>query len=95
MTPSHGSSVWRVSFSPAAERTLARLDRTAQADILRYFKTRIATGENPRRFGKALTGGLAGLWRYRVRDYRIICQIEDREVTVLVLDIGHRREIYR
>lgn len=95
MTPSHGSSVWQVSFSPAAERTLARLDRTAQAEILRYLKTRIATAENPRRFGKALTGGLAGLWRYRVRDYRIICQIEDRLVTVLVLDIGHRREIYR
>jgi len=84
-----------VSFSPAAERTLAKLDRTAQADILRYLKTRIATAESPRRFGKALTGGLTGLWRYRVRDYRIICQIEDREITVLVLNIGHRREVYR
>ena len=46
-------------------------------------------------FGKALTHGLAGLWRYRVRDYRIVCRIEDNEIRVLVLGIGHRKEIYR
>ncbi len=95
MTLSRGSSAWRVSFSPAAERALTKLDREAQKDILRYLKSRIATAEDPRRFGKALTGGLSGLWRYRVRDHRIICQIEDREITVLVLNVGHRREVYR
>lgn len=89
------NSVWQVSFSPAAERTLAKLDRATQSDILRYLKTRIATARSPRRFGKALTGGLAGLWRYRVRDYRIICRIEDRGIIVLVLEIGHRRDVYR
>jgi mRNA interferase RelE/StbE len=87
--------VWQVSFSPAAEMALANLDRAAQTDILRYLKTRIAAPESPRRFGKALTGGLAGLWRYRVRDFRIICLIEDRETNVLVLDIGHRRDNHR
>ena len=93
--PSPKGSVWRVSFSPAAEKALGKLGRTAQVDILRYLKTRIAVSEDPRRFGKALTGGLAGLWRYRVQDYRIICQIKDAEITVLVLNIGNRRDIYK
>lgn len=74
---------------------MAKLDRQAQLGIFRYLKSRIATPDNPRRFGKALTGGLAGLWRYRVRDWRIICRIEDHDVTVLVLDIGNRKDIYR
>lgn len=74
---------------------MAKLGRQAQLGIFRYLKSRIATPDNPRRFGKALTGGLAGLWRYRVRDWRIICRIEDHDVTVLVLDIGNRKDIYR
>ena len=63
-------SVWKISFSPAAERALGKLDKTAQGEMIQYLSKRIATSENPRRFGKALTNGLAGLWRYRVRDYR-------------------------
>lgn len=93
--PSPRSSVWRVSFSPAAEKALGKLNRSAQIEILRYLKTRIESAEDPRRFGKILKGELAGLWRYRVRDYRIICQIKDSEVTVLVLNIGNRKEVYR
>lgn len=95
MTRSPSGSVWRVTFSPAAERSLRKLDKTAQIEILRYLRRRIETTEDPRRFGHALHGNLAGLWRYRVRDFRIICRIEDEEITVLVLEIGHRREIYR
>lgn len=93
--PSQKGLVWRVSFSPSAEKALGKLGRTVQIDILRYLNSRIATPGDPRRFGKALTGGLAGLWRYRVQDYRIICQIKDSEITVLVLSVGNRREIYR
>jgi mRNA interferase RelE/StbE len=95
LTRSPSGSVWRVSFSPAAERSLQKLDKTAQVEILRYLRRRIETTEDPRRFGHALRGNLAGLWRYRVRDYRIICRIEDAEITILVVEIGHRREIYR
>ena len=84
-----------MSFSPAAERALGKLDKSSQAEIIRYMGKKIAAAENPRRFGKALTHSLAGLWRYRIRDYRIICRIEDAEIAVLVLSIGHRREIYR
>jgi mRNA interferase RelE/StbE len=83
-----------VTFSPAAERSLGKVDRTVQRDILEYLQRRIATPEDPRRFGKPLQGDLAGLWRYRVRDYRIVCKIENREILVLVLAIGHRRLIY-
>jgi len=84
-----------VTFSPAAERSLRKLDKAAQIEILRYLHRRIETTEDPRRFGHALHGTLSGLWRYRVRDYRIICRIEDAEITILVLEIGHRSEIYR
>jgi len=76
-------------------KELAKLDRQAQKDIVSYFDSRIAGTTDPRRFGKALTGSLAGLWRYRVRDYRIICQIKDRELIVLVLALGHRKDVYR
>jgi mRNA interferase RelE/StbE len=92
---SPSGSAWRVSFSPAAERALVKLDRNAQSDILRYLNSRVATAEDPRRSGKPLKGPLAGLWRYRVRDFRIICQIKDADITVLVLDIGDRKEVYR
>ena len=50
--------------------------------------------ENPRRSGKALTAGLTGFWRYRVGDHRIICQIQEDEVLILILKVGHRREVY-
>ena len=95
MGQSPSGSVWKVSFSPAAERALGKLDKSAQTEIIRYLSRKIATAENPRRLGKALTHSLAGLWRYRVRDYRIICRIEEAEITVLVLGIGHRKDIYR
>ena len=95
MTKSQSGSVWKVSFSPAAERSLGRLDNTIQRDILRYLRDRIAVRHDPRRFGKPLQGPLGGLWRYRVRDCRIICKIDDGEITVLVLAIGHRRDIYK
>lgn len=94
MRKSQSDSAWKVTFSPAAERLLGKLDRTVQQDILEYLRRRIATPEDPRRFGKPLQGDHAGLWRYRVRDYRIICKIDDREILVLVLAIGHRRLIY-
>ena len=85
---------WRVEFDDAATKELRKLDRQAQHEILRYLRERIATDEDPRRFGKPLSRELAGLWRYRVRDYRLICNIEDYKLVVLVLRIGHRKDIY-
>lgn len=85
---------WKVEFDEAARKELRKLDRQAQQDILRYLRERIATDDDPRRFGKALARELAGLWRYRVQHYRLIYHIEDQILTVLVLRVGHRKDIY-
>lgn len=85
---------WRVDFEDAAARDLRKLDHTAQKQILRYLRQRISTAEDPRRFGHALRNDLQGLWRYRVGDYRIVAKIEDDRFIVLVLTVGHRREVY-
>ena len=66
---------WDYSFNAAAQKQLLKLGHSAQQEIVRYLKARIQGTENPRRFGKPLTGELRGLWRYRVGDYRILCQI--------------------
>ncbi|MDQ2712251.1 MAG: type II toxin-antitoxin system RelE/ParE family toxin [Acidobacteriota bacterium] len=86
--------VWIVEYDPRVEKDLNAIDRGIQKEILDYMDTRIATGEDPRRFGKPLRHDKRGLWRYRVRDYRIICQIRDAGSTVLVLHIRHRSRAY-
>jgi len=85
---------WKVEFDDRAAKELRKLNPQIQGEILTYLRKRIATTENPRRFGKSLSAGLGGLWRYRIRDYRLICSISDRELTVLILRVGHRRNIY-
>lgn len=84
---------WTVRVSDLAERQLRKLDRPVRERILGYLDDRIEGCKNARHFGEALKGGRAGLWRYRVGDYRIVCQLRDDIVIVLVLAVGHRREI--
>ena len=86
---------WKIEFSDTAERQLARLDRQIAARIVNYLTTRVAPLPNPRSAGQALTGSFGDLWRYRVGDYRVICAIEDEVLRVLIVRIGHRREVYR
>lgn len=85
---------WTVEFDDAAAKELRKLDRQTQREILRYLRERIATDEDPRRFGKPLSRDMAGLWRYRVGNYRMICNIEDDKLVVLVLRASHRKEVY-
>jgi mRNA interferase RelE/StbE len=85
---------WIVEWDDAAVKELRKLDHQTQKEILRYFRERIATDEDPHRFGKALTQELTELWRYRVRNYRMICNIEDNLLVVLVLRVGHRKDVY-
>lgn len=85
---------WTVEVSDFAQRQLKGLDSVARARILDYLNDRIEGCKNPRHFGEPLRANLAGLWRYRVGDYRVICRIEDERVVVLVLNIGHRKNIY-
>lgn len=89
------SRKWQVEFDVRAAKELKKLDAASQRAILGFFKERIATDLDPRRFGKALSGNLAGLWRYRIGDYRVLCIIQDEKLTVLALKVGHRREVYR
>lgn len=86
---------WTIEFKQGAERQIRKLDRKAQAMIIRFLRERIEPAENPRQWGRPLRGEKRGLWRYRVGDYRVICDIQDERITVLVLAIGHRKDVYR
>nr|VFK46936.1 MAG: mRNA interferase RelE/StbE [Candidatus Kentron sp. TC] len=87
--------MWTVEFDDTAAKELRELDRQAQGDILRYFRNRVATNETPRRLGRSPSGDLADLWRYRIRDYRMICNIEDEKRIVLVVRVAHRKDVYQ
>jgi mRNA interferase RelE/StbE len=84
--------VWQIEWKNIAKKDLESLDRPIQKKILLYLREHVT--EDPRRFGKALVSDKAGLWRYRVEKYRIICQIKDDTVTVLVVAVGHRKDVY-
>jgi mRNA interferase RelE/StbE len=87
---------WKIEFSEDADRELGKLDKQNAKRILKFLQERVAKLDNPRSIGKALHGVRFGeFWRYRLGDYRLICEIEDRRVVVLVLRIGHRSEVYR
>ena len=85
---------WKVEWDDRARKELRKLNKQTQDDILQYLRKRIVASEDPRKFGKSLMYDKYGLWRYRIRDYRIICRIYDEEVTVLVVRVGHRKDIY-
>jgi mRNA interferase RelE/StbE len=85
---------WSVEFTLTAEKQLKKLDKKWQALILDYLEDDIATLENPRSRGKALVGDRKGLWRYRLGDYRAICKIEDDQMIIVAVALGHRKNIY-
>lgn len=85
---------WKIEFLQSAAREMRKLDRATQKRILAFLKERVAARPDPRESGKPLRGTLAGLWRYRVGDWRLVCRIEDARVTVLVIRVAHRREVY-
>ena len=84
---------WQINFLPSAAKELKKLDKTNASRILRYLRE-VAQLDDPTVRGKALTGNLAGYWRYRIGDYRVISQIENAELTILVVRVNHRRQIY-
>jgi len=86
---------WTVEVNVFAEKQLHKLDRAVQKRLLDWLDDRIEGCKDPRHFGEPLKGDLAGLWRYRVGDYRIICELQDNRLVVVAIAIGHRREIYR
>ncbi len=86
---------WRIELSETANKQLAKLDKTEARRITKFLRERLVASDNPRIVGKALSGPLGGLWRYRVGDYRLICEIQDGVLCVLVLKIGNRRDVYK
>lgn len=87
---------WTISYTDTARKQLRKLDKQTARRVLDFMDERIAGAQSPRDTGKALTGPMLGtFWRYRVGDYRIICEIQDGKLCVLVVEIGHRREVYR
>ena len=86
---------WIIKIKETAQRQLARLDPQTRNRIIHFLHEHIMGCTDPRHTGKALRMNMKGLWRYRVGDYRIICQLQNETVTVMVLEIGNRREIYR
>jgi mRNA interferase RelE/StbE len=86
---------WKIELSETASKQLTKLDKDEAKKITKFLRQRLAVIENPRSTGKALTGPLGGLWRYRVGDYRLICEIQDSVLCILVVKIGNRREVYK
>ena len=86
---------WTIRLDEDIEKKLKKLGVTASKQILHYLKNTIAVADNPRQHGKALKGSLREYWRYRTGDYRIICEIEDNEIIVRVVDVRHRKSIYK
>lgn len=87
---------WIINYTESALRQLEKLDRPTALRILDYMNERVALADDPRILGKSLVGPkLGAYWRYRVGDVRVICNIQDGELCVLVVEIGHRKQIYR
>jgi mRNA interferase RelE/StbE len=88
--------VWRIEFDEPVKKQLNKLDRQIAKRITTFLRERVATLDNPRMIGEALTGSRLGeFWKYRVGDYRILCRLEDDILRVFVIKVGNRREVYR
>ena len=85
---------YRVVFTEKSKKQLSKLDKSVSALIIGWIEKNIEGCENPQIHGKGLLGNKSGQWRYRIGDYRVICQIRDEEVIILVLEVGHRKHIY-
>lgn len=86
---------YTVEYTPQAVKQLKKLDKPIRALIFGWIDKNLNNCEDPRRHGKSLTGNYSGKWRYRIGDYRLIANIADEKITILILNIGHRKEIYK
>ncbi len=88
--------VWQIDVSETAEKQLAKLDRPVAMRIRAFLRERVALLDDPRSIGEALRGSELGeFWKYRVGDWRLICEIRDKQILITVLSLGNRREVYR
>ncbi len=85
---------FKVEYTPKAVKQLTKLDKYTRTLIYAWIDKNLQDCENPRIHGKGLTSNRSGQWRYRIGDYRLVCEIYDEKITVLVLEVGHRKNIY-
>jgi mRNA interferase RelE/StbE len=86
---------WRIEIDAAAQRELAKLDKSIARRVLKFLYQRVGQLDDPRKIGERLQGTLSEFWKYRVGDYRLICSLDNQQLVVLVLRVGHHREIYK
>jgi mRNA interferase RelE/StbE len=86
---------WTIEYADSTKAFLRKLDKQQARRIVDYMDERVATLNDPRSTGKALVGPLGGLWRYRVGDFRVVCDIQDGALCVLVIKIGNRKDVYQ
>lgn len=87
--------VWKIEYLASVRKAMRKLDRQAAGRILDFMDERVAQLDDPRSVGAALKGMPEKIWRYRVGDYRVLCEIQDGKLVVLVVEIGHRSDVYR
>ncbi|WP_445001965.1 type II toxin-antitoxin system RelE family toxin [Exiguobacterium alkaliphilum] len=87
--------VYQVAFERNAQKTLKKMDPQQARIIMAWIKKNLVGTDDPRRHGKGLVANHSGEWRYRIGDYRLIADIQDETITILILEIGHRRDIYK
>ena len=87
--------MWYLRFSKKADKKLAKIDPGVRKVLISWLLKRIDGCENPRAHGKSLVGDKSNIWRYRVGNYRILCEIFDDDLVVLAIEVGHRRDVYR
>lgn len=87
--------MYEVETTARFDREFKKLDRYTQRMIKSWIEKNLVGCDNPRQHGKGLTANRSGQWRYRIGDYRLICEIKDRELIILTLSVGHRREVYK
>ena len=84
-----------VNYTKQAVKDLQKLDKHTRALIIGWIEKNLVGCENPRMYGKGLTANHSGKWRYRIGDYRLLANIQDDQIVILILEVGHRREIYK
>ena len=85
---------WEIELAESAVKQLSGLDKAIQRRITKYLSERLAVADDPRVLGRALRGELSEYWRYRIGDYRLVCEIQDDVLTVLVVRVAHRSKVY-
>jgi len=85
---------WKVEVSRLAQKQLGDLDKPVSRRIVKFLRERVEKLDDPRQIGESLKGPLREYWRYRIGDYRVVCLLEHERLVVLVLRVGHRREVY-